>query len=182
VSTGHHHAGHNKPIDAEHSRELEMMLANPQFAAAVAAYRNEDDTFDIPYLGGSGTDGATVFYDRHFVAAIKAGQVKLNGQPIDPRKTLKVHESIEGAEIRLLKFDYTKAHDIATIAEHHAVDHLGWNWAAYSAALEPYIRTDERETITNPPPNLLLDAYRGTPLYGRLATFQLRRSYAQAQH
>jgi hypothetical protein len=184
MSSGHHHhhrRGGGK-IDADREQELRQLLDNPQFAAAVAAYRNEDDSRDIPYLGGSDNQGTTVFFDRQFVDAIKAGKVKIDGKHIDPRPALKVHESVEGAEIRLLHFDYTRAHDIATIAERHAVAHLGWDWTKYEAALAPFIRIDERETITNPPANLLLDPYRGTPLYGRLATFQLRSRQNEAQH
>lgn len=171
-------APHHGPIDADRERELRQLLDNPDFAKAVAAYRNEDDTHDIPYLGGSDTGGTTVFYDRAFVAAIKAGKVKIDGKPIDPRPALKVHETIEGAEIRLLHYDYTRAHDIATVAEQHTVAHLGWDWAKYEAALAPFIHSDEIEKITNPPPNLLLVAYEGkggstdSPLYRKLAAFQ----------
>lgn len=165
-------AGHQHPIDADRERELHALVDNPEFAKAVSSYRNEDDTKDIPYLGGSDTDGTTVFFDRAFAAAVKAGQVKIDGKPIDPRPALKVHESIEGAAIRLLHFDYTKAHDLATIAERHTVAHLGWSWDKYQDALKPFIRGEESETIHDPPANLLLAPYEGTPLLAKIKAAQ----------
>lgn len=165
-------AARRGPIDQDRERELRELLDNPEFAKAVSAYHNEDDTKDIPYLGGSDTEGTTVFFDRAFASAIKSGQVKIDGKPIDPRPALKVHESVEGAEIRLLHYDYTKAHDIATIAEQHAVAHLGWDWDKYEDALKPFIRGDESETIHDPPSNLLLAPYEGTPLLAKIKAAQ----------
>jgi hypothetical protein len=177
-------APHHGPIDADRERELRTLLDDPVFAAAVRAYDREDSSHDIPYVGGSATDWRTVFWDRLFAAAVLAGKFKIAGRSEDPRPTGKVHEAVEGAIIHLWDLcrqllgwpqetdKYDRAHDIATIAEQHAVAHKGWPWLEYQAAWKPFVRIDEREKITNPPRNLLLEPYRGTPLFAKLQAFQ----------
>jgi hypothetical protein len=178
MATGDHQHHHEKPEDfAAHSALLHQLLDDPKFAAAVKAYRNEDDSRDIPFLGGSDNAGSTVYFDRRFVAAIKAGKVLYKGKPFDPRPFLKVHESIEGALIRgertpgrvyVIKIHagplgYSEAHAIATWAERRAVEHASLDWQTYQDALKPFIRTDETEKVANPPPDLLKVPYEGTP-------------------
>lgn len=186
MSTGHKHHRPTQPIDPARQRELETLLANPQFAAAVSAYKLEDCTHDVPYVGGSLTDWRTVCWDRKFCQAVQQGKFLIGGKPEDPRPCGRVHEATEGVIIHLWELcrqllgwpetteKYPRGHDIADVAEHHAVLHKGWPWPDYQAGWRPFVRLDERETITDPPRNLLLDAYRGTPLYGRLATFQFK--------
>lgn len=166
------HAPHSGPIDEARSAELAKLLDNPQFSAAVAAYKTEADGYDLPYAGGSDITGKVVFWDRHLSAAIKAKQFIVDGKPIDPRPAGKVHEAVEGAQIRILGKPYLPSHDLADIAEAHAVAHLGWPWLAYQAAWRPFVKAEEREKIQRPPPTLLLEAYRGTPLWAHLIKFQ----------
>lgn len=191
MASGHRHHAPGTPIDPVRQHELEMLLAHPQFVAAVKAYDREDCDHDIPFVGGSGTDWRTIFWDRQFCAAIKARRFLIAGRPQDPRPVGKVHEAIEGAIIHLWELarqlfgwpetqaKYPRAHDIADVAEHHAALERGWNWDDYQNGYKPFIRMDEREQIVNPPPNLLLVPYIGTPLYGRLATLQIK---ARRQH
>ena len=177
MSVGHRHSG---KIDQDRDAELHQLMADPQFAAAVANYKNEDDTRQIPYGGGSDTEGTTVFWDKAASDRIKAGLFRIAGQPRDPRPTGKVHEAVEGAAIRHLGKDYFAAHDLADTAERHAVAAKGWDWNEYQDAWKPLIKQDEHETITNPPPNLLLTPYRGTKLFAKLAAFQKTPSASMA--
>jgi broad specificity phosphatase PhoE len=179
-------ARHSHPIDAHRERELRTLLDNAEFAAAVAAYDREDDTHDIPYGGGSATDWRTIFWDHRIAAAIKAGKFQLGGKAEDPRPTGKVHEAIEGAILhlwpqvsKLLGWPvggpkYLPAHDLADIAERHAVAHKGWDWDQYQREWLRLIEPIEKAPITNPPSNLLLDAYQGTALYVRLGQWQTK--------
>ena len=174
MSAGHQTVPPAAPGSVEqqhHTALLEQLLADPKFSAAVQAYTKEDDSRDIPFLGGSNNAGDTVFFDRRFVEAVKAGKVLYDGKPFDPRPFLKIHEAVEGAAIRLLGTNYDTdnakglpgGHLIATWAERRAVQHAGLDWVKYQAALKPWIRADEHEQVTNPPPDLLTVPYRGTP-------------------
>lgn len=179
---------HAHPIDAERERELTALLDHPAFAQAVAAYTQVDCAHDVPYGGGSGTDWKTIYWDRRLCEAITAGKFKLKGQPVDPRVTGKVHEAVEGAVIHLWDLcrqlfgwpdtteKYPRAHDLADCAEKHAVEHHGWDWNEYQAQWKPLIHADEGEPIADPPSNLLLDPYVGTPLYAKLAAAQKGQS------
>src|SRR4030081_374442 len=133
MSAGHkYHPTRGLPLNKDRERELELLLSHPQFQQAIAAYTNEDDTHDIPYVGGSGTDWRTIFWDRHFAKAVDAGFFRLRGAPIDPRQAGKIHEAVEGAIIHLWDSvapllgwpgkgadKYTRAHDVAGVAERH---------------------------------------------------------------
>jgi broad specificity phosphatase PhoE len=177
-------ARRSHPIDAAREHELRTLLDNPEFSAAVAAYDREDDTHDIPYGGGSSTDWRTIFWDHRIVAAINSGKFRLAGKAEDPRPTGKVHEAIEGAVIHLWPMvskllgwpqtgpKYLRAHDLADIAERHAVAHKGWDWAEYQREWLKLIEPVEKAPVTNPPSNLLLDAYQGTPLWQKLSATQ----------
>jgi len=174
MSSGHHSVhvpSHGTPEYEAHSAIVNKLLENPDFARAVAAYREEDDTHDIPFLGGSNNAGTCIYFDRQFVAAIKAGRVKYEGKPYDPRPFLKVHEAVEGAAIRLLHANYDTdnaqklpgGHLIATWAERRAVEHAGLDWVKYQDSLKPWITADEHERATDPPGDLLTVPYKGTP-------------------
>lgn len=170
MSVGHRH---NHPIDASRERELQALLGDPDFAKALSGYSDEDDQHDIPYGGGSSTNGHTVYWDRRLAPYIEAGKFKVNGVPIDPRRVGRVHEAIEGALILHRGRDYPTSHDMATIGERHAAAHAGIEWNPYQDAWREFLAGPEHENPENPPDDLLLEPYRGTPLYRRLATAQL---------
>lgn len=158
------------PQHEAHTQFLHRLLDQPQFSAAVQAYRRIDENHDVPFLGGSNNAGDTIYFDRHFAQAVKAGRVKYDGQPYDPRPFVMVHEAVEGAAIRLLGLHYDKpkdgmpgAHEVATWAERRALQHAGYDWAKHQAALDPWIKAGEHERVTNPPPDLLVEPYKGTP-------------------
>lgn len=98
MSAGHLHSSH--PINAEHERLLAQLLDDPQFSKAVSAYTKRDNDHQIPFLAGSNNAGDTIYWDRDFYAAVKAGKVKYDGKPYDPTPFTDVHEAVEGAAIR----------------------------------------------------------------------------------
>lgn len=163
---------HDHPIRADEARELAANLARPDIQAAIAAYTQTDETHDCPDLGGSDNAGRTIIFDQGFVSAIKAGRFKYEGQPFDPRPFLRIHEAVEGALIRLLGYDYDRAHLQATIAERQAVEKAGMVWAKYQQAFQPFIRATESERDGNWPPDLLLAPYKGTSIFDKLEAAQ----------
>lgn len=166
MSAGHRHKGYDGPIDRERAKELGEYFKDPKFKTALARYDTEDDKHDIPYLGGSDNAGTTIYFDRRLPLP---HEHKL---PYDPRQFLRIHESVEGVLLRAYGLTYTQAHDLATIAERQAVEAAGHRWKQYSEMLEPYIRADEKETADNPPDDLLLNAYKGTPWFAKLRAEQ----------
>lgn len=169
MSAGHLSASH--PIDAERSQLLQRLLDDPEFSKAVAGYTKRDNEHQVPFLAGSNNAGDTIYRDRDFYAAVKGGKVLYDGKPYDPTPFIDVHEAVEGAAIRKLGANYDTdnaqglpgGHILATEAERHAVDHAGLDWQKYQASLQPWIRTDEKEKVTDPPPDLLTVPYKGTP-------------------
>lgn len=170
MSSGDHDHAVGEQDAAAHQAFLKKLLDNPRVVRAIQHYTKENDSYDIPFLGGSNNAGDTVYFDKSFVAAIKAGKVKYDGKAYDPRRFLKVHESVEGACIRVLGCNYdtdNKAglpggHLIATWAEHRAVADSGLDWNKYQASLKGWIVKDEAEQAKNPPPDLLKVPYVGT--------------------
>jgi len=181
-----------QPIDPGRQRDLERLTGNPQFRAAMAAYDREDDAHDVPFVGGSSANGRVIYWDKDFAAAVNQGQFRIGGQSVDPRRSGKVHEAVEGAIIRhwplvmqLLGWPnatnkYNRAHDVADVAERHAAEHLGWPWDPYQDAWRPFETREEHAPIDNPPHDLLLEPYKGTKFHSKLATFQMGNS--QARH
>ncbi len=160
MSAGHRHKGHDGPIDRKRAAELAEYFKDPKFKAALDRYDQGDMTHDIPYLGGSSQDGTTVYFDQKFWHGAK--------RPHTLTPYLHVHETVEGVLIRLYGLDYAQAHDLATIAERQALEAAGDKWQQYSDLLEPWIRLDEHEKITNPPDDILLLPYLGTPLFEKM--------------
>ncbi len=162
MSIGHHRDGHDGPIDRKRAKELSDYFRDPEFKSALAKYDTTDTDHDIPYLGGSNNSGTTVYYDRRFAKSA------LHKLPYDPDAFLRIHESVEGVLIRLYGKDYTAAHDLATIAERHAVEAAGHSWKQYSDMLRPFISEDENEDVTDPPDDILLLPYLGTKLFDKM--------------
>jgi hypothetical protein len=151
--------------DAQAAHQLHLLMADPKFQQALRAYRGENDRQDVAFLAGSSKHGNAVAFDRHFAAAIEHGQVKLNGQPIDPRPAIRVHESVEGAILRhqyspgvwMLGDDPEAAHRIALLAERYAAEQLfgPGSWPAYLEATAPWIKQDNRREVPHPPKDIL---------------------------
>lgn len=161
MSSGDH--AHHKFLGHEDA-ELHALLDNPKFAAALQAYKTGDSSYDIPFLAGSDNSGTKTFVDHDFFEAIRQHKVLYEGKPFNPLPFIDVHEKIEGACIRLFGWDYSRSHDLATVAERRAVEHKGLDWNKYQDSLKPWIKADEAEKATGKtPPDLLEVPYKGSP-------------------
>lgn len=169
MSAGHHAHQFNPGEHAKIVRAVRALMVERKFQTALRQYRYEDNGHRVIFLAGSNNKGDTIFYDRDLPATIRVEKRGGGFVNCDPRIWLWWHEAVEGVLIRCYDFDYAKAHKWATAVERWAVERAGPSilgpavtWASYSAALEPYIRNDEKDAIGNSPRDLLLEAYRGT--------------------
>lgn len=97
-----------------------------------------DNQHWIPYLGGYSKDWKVhpeVYFDARFPDSLKVG-----GKTMQPYRYILIHECVEKALMDELGLSYEVAHDFATSAEKSAVEADGFNWAAYTIALRPYIK------------------------------------------
>lgn len=140
------HSHKARPCEEGERRELKRIMNEPKFKHAYAKYTKTDAEHHIPYLAGSSKDGTTVYFDHR--------------APQSSRKTIAIHEKVEGVLIREYGFDYAKAHKYATEAEREVV---GSRWKTYQAGLEEPIRQAEHAPKRNLPPDLLEAAYLGKP-------------------
>lgn len=144
MATGHSHSGGGFSEQA-----LDRCLEHKGVKAELKRPFKVDKTHDVPFLGGMSKDGKTVYIDRHLPALITIGHKKVNVLPY-----ILVHERTEKAIMDQMGYTYSSAHNLATKAEHRKVREHGLKPADYEKALKPYIKADEHEKITKPPPDL----------------------------
>lgn len=113
-----------------------------------------DRSYDIPYLGGYSRDGRTIYLDRRLPRALNIGEQRINPAPF-----LAIHERVEKWFLTHYRSTYQRAHKIATAMEHQAVREAGLSPEAYEAALKPWIRSADHESVTRVPPDLDLTPY-----------------------
>ena len=149
--------------------EYQRVLVNPQ----VRSYFSRAHTlpiirdFDIPFGAGISSDGERRYIDRHL-------RILWRGR--DLSHVLAAHESFEWAARRFagIGVDYasdSRGHELANRAEFLALGKLfpGANlWVAYNAFIDPQVKREETESIINPPKDLALYPYRGTPMAAHL--------------
>lgn len=151
--------------DGAAAHQLHLLMADPKFQHAVAAYRHDDESHATAYLAGSSSHGDTVHFDKDFADAVERGAVKLHGQAIDPRPAIRVHEAVEGAILRrqfspgvwMLGRDPEGAHRVALIAERYAAEEMfgPGSWPAYFKATAAWSKQDTRREVPNPPADIL---------------------------
>ncbi len=110
--------------------------------------------YDIPYLGGYSQDGKTIYLDHRVPDRILVGGVRFA-----PRPFLVIHERVEKWFLTVYHSPYQRAHKIATAVEHQAVREAGALPMDYEAALKPYIRECDDETVHHVPTDLDLTPY-----------------------
>jgi hypothetical protein len=160
MSTGHRSGEERTPA------ELKKILAQGDTQKLVDEHFTLDNRYDIPDLGGCSVDRETVYIDRTFAAAVRAGKVKvphLSAQDI--LNAIATHEHVEAC---IVDGDnpidlYHEAHEYATTAEHEHVCSLGADPERYEAALKEWIERAEHEDPTNPPRDLWCAPYLDEP-------------------
>ena len=141
---------------AEAKRILHQAMGNAAFRTRLydSKYRIDRD-FDIPYLAGYSKDGRVIYVDRHLPI-----QLLIGGRRIAILPYLTTHERTEKALLDFFDFKYTKAHQVATFAEHKELQSQNISPNLYEKALDPYIKADQVEKITRVPLDLDMEPYR----------------------
>jgi hypothetical protein len=165
MSTGHRH----EEGFGLNSQALDRLLKNQNVLAELFQYREIDESFDIPYLGGYSEDGRTIYFDRHLPKTIK---LKRDSTIVEfnPVEILQLHESFEKTLIDVLHLDYAQAHKAATAYERRGLLTRygpGW-WDPYQSMMEKYIKADEHEKLQKLPKDLDMLPYLSPPVDRKL--------------
>jgi hypothetical protein len=164
MSVGHPHRRPN----ARHARELTALRREPDVARRLARGFDVDTAHDVADLAGYDTTGGVIYVDRHLVAGLQAGRIRLAGK--SPRqvaalvmRALTIHEHTEKALIDAKKFSYPAAHEFATLAEHQLLRAAGVAPFAYEQALKLFIKRVSAEPVVSPPKDLDCTPYLDDP-------------------
>lgn len=126
-------------------------LSNPEFLKRIRMPVTIVRRFEVPYLGGTSSDRKRIYLDKHLPRIIDG---------INVTKYIVIHEKVESTLMDLIKdITYEEAHNFATKIEKLSVEKDGLSWEKYSAALKPYIKTDDKETLANSPDDIDLKPY-----------------------
>lgn len=162
MSAGHPHKRPNE----RHETELAKKLADPDVRRMLARRYRVDLDHDVPDLAGYNGMGSVYFLDRHFAAAIRAGEVMIDGRPASLVQLVRPligtpgrpgHERIEKCLLDAIAPPqlYPDAHEFATCGEHEIVRReLRWRPFAYEAGLRKFIKRSAAERIEHPPLDL----------------------------
>jgi hypothetical protein len=157
MSSGHHH----QEAPAVSMATMGKLLANPAIREKLWQPREEDNSWDIPYIAGYSKNGHILFFDRH-LPEILTLELDGNKREFNPRDFLRMHETLEKAIIDALGWGYFPAHAAATAYERRGVlQRLGpqW-WVPYQHSMDGYAKADEHEKIKRIPKELDLTPYR----------------------
>lgn len=157
MSSGCHHEGGF----GINSQVLDRYLKSEAIQHELFKFHKINKEYDIPYVGGYSTDGATIYFDRHLPDKIKI-QRDRTVKEIDPIPFLIRHESFEKTLIDQLHFNYQHAHKLATAYERRGVMEMlgpGW-WDSYQRAFKPFIKADAHEQLKKVPKDLDLTPYQ----------------------
>lgn len=107
------------------SDEVRSALKQIGFKVPFKPTFSVDYTYDIPYLCGYDTEKDLAYFDKGFEPRSYSEG--------DATKTLLTHEQVE----KLLEqvgqeWNYEQRHHIATHCERLCIEHLGWDWNAYT--------------------------------------------------
>ena len=130
-----------------------------------------DATHDVPYGGGTSTDGRTVYIDKRiprwmgedgsFIDEAEARRRFAMDEPVlDVHQAIATHESAEFEAMTAGGDSYATAHtDHANPAEKAYVEGQGLAWDTYDKAVEAFVRGIEHSQNPELPPNLYLKPY-----------------------
>src|ERR1700686_2731052 len=148
MSHGHRH----QASPAVSVLTMDKLLATPAVRDRLYSHREENNNFDIAYIGSYSSDGSTIYFDRHLPETIT---LRHDGQTreIAPREFIRPHEVFEKSVIDALGWSYYPAHAAATAYEkRNLFQRLGpqW-WMPYTHAMDGYAKADEHEKIKKSP-------------------------------
>ena len=149
MSSGHRTSHKHKLTSEELDDLLDEALADPKIKAHLARPHKLNWTYDIPYIGSSSIDGATVYFDRHLPRLLPVGGRKL---PVTTGLTR--HERLEQTLEDEYGWPYPLSHQVATHWEHRDYLRRGFRPEAVEKAYAPYIKSGEGERITRVPADL----------------------------
>jgi hypothetical protein len=167
------------------AQALDRLQRDPAVRNELYHYRRLDRKHDLPYLGGYSRNGETIYIDRHLPEEL---EYDLDGRKrkFRPDRFLEMHESWEKTLIDRCGYTYDGAHRVATGVERRAVLAAGLDWSAYSNALKPFIKADERERLEKVPADLDMTPYQSPPVDHALvermqAAMGAERKYSKAE-
>src|SRR5215831_9182251 len=144
-------AGHHRNRSKISPEELDRLLSLAPVRRALAQPYKVDIRHDVPYVGSSSIDRRTVYLDRHLHSAgQRHGMVWIGAKLTNVRPSIVRHERVEPVIENELGWPYPRAHLVATAAEERMVD----DPKAYEAALRPFIKADEHESLVKVPTDL----------------------------
>lgn len=153
MSVGHFHSTRN---EAAAAKLLSRANSSQHYRNYISGQRFKvDHQFDIPYLAGYSTNGATVYIDRHLPLSLVIVGKRVNILPF-----LITHERVEKGLLDTFDVSYDEAHNAATVEEHKKLEKMNISPRAYERALDPYIKADYYEKILRCPADLDLKPYR----------------------
>jgi hypothetical protein len=121
-------------------------LNDPRFQAVLNRGFAVSFDFDIPYLGGYSVDGSKVYIDRDTPPQISRGKHVFPVRPQGLVQGIVVHEHWEKTALAAWGWDYARAHELATHAEHLYVrSTLDIEDELYEALWHPLIKLAERK-------------------------------------
>lgn len=170
MSVGHGH--HGMGVDAH---VLEKLISDKEVLKNYHRPYTINRDYDIPYLGGYSKNGNVIYFDRHLPDSIS---FELDGRKFvySPIHFIPYHERFEKAVIDALGWGYTAAHEAANAFERRHVMQAGLPWAQYQKSLEPFIKSDEIESIKKIPSDLDMAPYYAPPVNHKLIAKMERAS------
>ena len=111
----------------------------------------------VPYGSGMSNDGKTCYIDKSL--------------PTEDHPYLLIHELVEWTLMTRLGFQYSKAHQLATMAEHAALVQDGKSAAAYEKRLKAKLTAAEHDW-TDVPDDLYKKPYTDSKDYALLKKMQ----------
>lgn len=161
-------SGHSEhSASGQSSQVIDRLLSNPEF---MIAYHREccvDRSHDLPYLGGTSTDAATIYLDRHLPETLK---YEIDGHVTEfhPATFIEYHERFERAAMDVMGWGYPHAHAAATGYERRRVISAGLHWPQYNKVVNKYVKSAESEKLVKVPADLDMRPYLTEPVDRKL--------------
>ena len=154
MSSGHRHK--HDLTETELDDLLRFALADPRVKAAYTKPFKVVKSKDVPLLGSSSINRATVFFDRHFkLPSQPYGVLIVQGRKLNVIPGLIRHERLEIILENIFGWPYgTIAHPVAQHFEEKYYRAQSFDPREVEKAFAPFIRSDELEPLSDVPTDL----------------------------